>query len=166
MPGLSVNQRLEYYAKVIIGSPYTAGDLLFTPRLQRLANSIETCTYERINSGFIDPINVLSSIPSFAGALGQVINGEKEYGKFPQMQVRQYDLQLSRTRCLNLFWCADYMAHLHSKAVPRPCMFKEVSKQEMDAGRTQMAWAARMSVRDWVDWGLVGDMMPPELTIT
>ncbi|KAF1919187.1 hypothetical protein BDU57DRAFT_491273 [Ampelomyces quisqualis] len=166
MPKQAVYARLENYVQAITGSPYSASDLLSTDQLQQLATSIETRAYELLTDGFVDPSHVLNSLPSFVGALGQVLNGEKEWGRFPQMHVTQYDFQVYRTRCLYLFWCADWLAYYNGKTVEGRFMIREVAKEEMDKGRREMVWTARLLVRNWVAWGLFGEALPQEFVIT
>jgi hypothetical protein len=157
-----VSRRLAAYTPALTQSPYTAHDILSTIQLHGLANIITTRCLELVSTGYTDPYHMLPSLPSFATVLGNAINGLKEVQVLAEPWIDERDFQIYRTRCLYLFWCADWLVDYLGKPIEGPFMLREVGIKEMVALRGSVVVMARLLLRNWVAWGLFVEGLPSE----
>lgn len=106
LPGDLISTRMAYYASALIDSAYTIGDLIPTANLHKFAELVERRCLELIGIGFIDDESRLSSMAALASAFGNAVDGLKEVQMVAEPWIEGLDLQVYRTRCLYLFWCA------------------------------------------------------------
>jgi hypothetical protein len=155
MPVELLHRRLELYAEVLLPTTYTACDLLSTEQLQVLSRVIENRCNELIGNGYVDPDLVLNSMAPFAAALGKALNGPKEFQRGMDACADELSCQYYRTRCLYLFWCADWLVNHHNRITPGPFMLFSMNETEMVKSKQEIASVARVLLRNWVAWGLV-----------
>jgi hypothetical protein len=152
MPSTQVMERLRQYESALVTTPFIESDMLPTTQLHNLACKIEQKCWELMGAGFIDPTGVLESLPCFVSALGKALNGPKEIHRVATLQGYSDDLQIYRTRCLFLFWCADWLARY--EPIPGLCMLPEADEVIREL-RTADFWSdTMMLLRNWVAWGL------------
>jgi hypothetical protein len=166
MPAILVTKRLELYAQVLVSTTYTAHDLLSTDQLQILSRMIEHRCNEFIGNGYVDPDLVLNSMPPFAAALGKALNGPKEVDQVTRTCVDELSCQYYRTRCMYLFWCADWLANHHDRLAPGPFMLMKISEADRQKSQEEIMSMAKVLLRNWVAWGLILEWFPPQFRIT
>jgi hypothetical protein len=164
MPRDQVMQHLTQYEQVLTNVPFVAFDILSTNHLHALACKIERKCWDLEGSGFIDPTGILSSLPCLVSALGQAVNGPKEAQRVPDPLVDPVDLQIYRTRCLYLFWCADWL--MRYEPVPGPCMLPNANEAVNDLKTGSYQSDAVVLLRNWVAWGMFVERLPSRLVVT
>lgn len=162
LPEDLISRQLAKYAQIVKQCPYTAGDLLTTATLRKLAIQMEQRCLELIGIGFIDKTGHLPSVAALALAFGRAIDGPKEVHVTPEPWIDGADLQIYRTRCLYLFWCADWLVCFLVKPTDGPFMMLETRRIQEDLikVRAQMIRIARLLLRNWVAWGLFMEELP------
>ncbi|EAT77954.2 hypothetical protein SNOG_14762 [Parastagonospora nodorum SN15] len=153
MSGVEVEKRLERYAQDLSNTFHSYGDLIPTKILQSMATTIELGAVEATANGFIDETCVLISLPSFVVALGQALNGPKAAQMESTPQIDGLDLQIYRTRCLYLFWCADWLLEYLRTAKQGFCPM-EVEAVYIAYVRRNLKLMASKLLRNWVAWGM------------
>jgi hypothetical protein len=153
MPGVEVEKRLERYAQDLSNTSHSYGDLIPTKVLQSMATTIELGAVEATANGFIDKTCVLISLPSFVVALGQALNGPKAAHMEPTPQIDGLDLQIYRTRCLYLFWCADWLLEYLRTAKQGLCPMEVEAVCMAYVLKTLKLMASKL-LRNWVAWGM------------
>jgi hypothetical protein len=162
LPEHLIATRLAEYAPALVNTSYTSNDLLSTAQLHSFARLLEHRYFELIGIGFVDDSSQLCSTASLASALGEVIDGIKEGQLISEPWVDDSDLQIYRTRCLYLFWCADWLVCYLPKPRKGPFMIMEIERAKMGAlkMRGEMARVAALLLRNWVAWSLFVDGLP------
>jgi hypothetical protein len=150
MSGGLVKHRFEQYANVVF-RPYSDQDLLTTIGMQARASFIETIALHTVGLGFVDSTSVLVSLPPFVSTLGRALNGPKYIEMNPNSTITEQDMQIYRTRCLYLFWCADWLVGYLATHTPGPLM-QDDADTEVVQMRGQMALMAKHLLRS----GLLG----------
>lgn len=153
MPGVKVENRLERYAQDLRNKSHSYEDLIPTKILQSMATTIELGAVEASANGFIDETCVLISLPSFVVALGQALNWRKAAQMEAKPQIDKLDFQIYRTRCLYLFWCADWLLEYLRTAKQGLCPI-EVEAVYMAYVRKTLKLMASKLLRNWVAWGM------------
>jgi hypothetical protein len=148
-----VKHRIEQYADVI-SRPYSHQDLMTTNDMQAWASFIETIALNTVGLGFVDESSVLVALPAFVSTLGNALNGPKEIEMSPDPTITEKDTQIYRSRCLYLFWCAEWLVGYLGRPVPGPFMLDEADTKVVQM-RGQMALMAEHLLRNWVAWGLL-----------
>lgn len=131
LPGDVVSQRIMHYTQTITRHSFTSNDLIPAPQLKALGLRIEMCCFELLSVGFIDSAFMLPSIASFAAAVGSALDGPKEYEITADPCIQDADLEIFRTRCLYLFWCADWLARYLARPCQGSIMVMEVKQQDL-----------------------------------
>ncbi|KAF2125789.1 hypothetical protein P153DRAFT_399929 [Dothidotthia symphoricarpi CBS 119687] len=160
LPREIIFQRLAQYLQIITQCPFTNNDLVPVRQLKPLASHIEMRCFELISTGFIDDMSLLPSIASFAAAIGSALDGPKEAQVVPDPWIQDADLQIFRTRCLYLFWCADWLARYLVRPVQGAIMTMEVRQQDLAGVRREIILMAQALLRNWLAWGLFVDGLP------
>lgn len=155
-----VARRLTEYESVLTKFPYTTRDLLSTAQLQGFAVTVENWCQQLCGTGFISPSGILAHLPLLIRALGLALNGKKEVHVNPQPCINEKDLQIYRTRCLYLFWCADWLVDYLGKPIEGPHMLWQDSKEKLVVWRANVEMVASMLLRNWVAWGLFVEGLP------
>ncbi|CAO2653243.1 Nn.00g026540.m01.CDS01 [Neocucurbitaria sp. VM-36] len=161
LPSECVEMRLVEYGPALLVQ-YTSLDLLSTMDLHRLATLIGRRCLELISMGFVDAVCNLPSIAALAPTLGKALNGPIEIQVSQEPWVDESDLQVYGTRCLYLFWCADWLVCYLEKPDEGPFMLVDI-KKDIDALRTMRADVHNVSqllLRNWVAWGLFVEGLP------
>jgi hypothetical protein len=154
--------RLAYYAPALVDSAYTTRDLTPTANLHKFAKLLERRCLELIGMGFIDGESRLPSMAAMACAFGNAINGLKEVQIVAEPWIEDLDLQVYRTRCLYLFWCADWLVCYLVKPVTGPFMIINADMAIAGArgiGR-EVCRMAIVFLRNWVAWSLFVEGLP------
>jgi hypothetical protein len=162
LPADMVRARLFRHTQTLTTVPFTEQDLLPVLSLQQIATSIEMRCRNLIGKGYIDEFCVLPSLSSFAAALFAVLSSPKEADVNPMTAwVNVFDMQVFRTRCMYLFWCADWLEIYYARAAPGPYM---VDNDEMEGAlktwRGEMAQMVQLLLRNWVACGFMIDSLP------
>jgi hypothetical protein len=89
---------------------------------------LEQRCLELIGVGFVDDGGHLPSIAALAAAFGEAMNGLKQIQLELEPWVEGADLQVFRTRCLYLFWCAEWLVCYLVKPTPGPYMMINAEK--------------------------------------
>ncbi|KAF1938547.1 hypothetical protein EJ02DRAFT_383571 [Clathrospora elynae] len=162
LPGDLISTQLAHYAQTLLGSAYTVHDVLTTVQLHQLAKIMERRCLELIGIGLVDDSSQLPSIAALACAFGAAINGIKEVHVIAEPWIEDSDLQMYRTRCLYLFWCADWLQCYLVKPTEGPFMTLEMDKRKEDfqSLRREMEMVARLLLRNWVAWALFVEDLP------
>jgi hypothetical protein len=148
-----VENRLARYAQDLSNKSHSYEDFIPTKILQSMATTIELGAVEASANGFIDETCVLISLPSFVVALGQALNGPKAAQMEAKPQIDKLDLQIYRTRCLYLFWCADWLLEYLTTAKQGLCPI-EVEAVYMTYVQKTLKLMASKLLRNWVAWGM------------
>jgi hypothetical protein len=161
LPGDMVCARISRYAGEHTAVPFKEQDLLSVTELRFIATSIETHCLNLVGKGYVDNSCLLPSISLFAAALCTMLGSFKEAGSTPEPWVTALDLQIFRTRCMYLFWCADFLENCYAGPLLGPHM---VDVEGME-GALPMWWSemkhiAQLLLRNWVVWGFVIDRLP------
>ncbi len=162
LPENLVSTRVAYYASALIDPAYTAGDLVSTANLRKYAKMLEQRCLELIGIGFIDDAYQLPSMAALACAVGNAIDGLKEVYIVADPWIEELDLQVYRTRCLYLFWCADWLVCYLVKPVAGPFMIIDEDRAIAGArnfGR-EVRQIATVLLRNWIAWGLFVEGLP------
>jgi hypothetical protein len=159
--GEIIARRFTEYTAALTKTTYTVQDLLSPTQLEMFANKINERCLELAIAGYTDPHHMLTTLPSFASALGKAINGFKEAQATTEPWVDETDRQIFRTRCLYLFWCADWLLDYMGKPIEGQLMLKKLSKTEVARIRSDIALVARMLLLNWVAWGLFTERIQP-----
>lgn len=141
-------------------APYVGGSLLPTAQLQIFSTMIETMCLDLFACGYTDSSFVLFSMSCLSSALGKALNGSKEVDVAPKLVVTRKDLQLFRTRCLYLFWCADYLLRYLMNPQEGKLMISHMSREEFFHIWTGTVKMVELLLRNWVAWGLFVENMP------
>jgi hypothetical protein len=162
LPEDLISTRIASYALALVETGYTAGDLLPTLHLHKVAKMLEQRCLELIGIGFVDDGGQLPSIAALAAAFGEALNGIKEVQIEPEPWVESGDLQVFRTHCLYLFWCADWLVCYLVKPTPGPYMMVNAEKATGDLRRmwNEVVQVATLLLRNWVAWGLFVEGLP------
>ena len=157
-----VSNRVAHYATALVDSAYATRDLISTANLRNYAKMLERHYLELIGIGFTDDACSLPSMAALACAFGNAIDGLKEAQIMAEPWIEEMDLQVFRTRCLYLFWCADWLVRYLVKPEPGPFMI--VDEKTAIAGAQGMGRAVRriatMLLRNWVAWSLLVEGLP------
>jgi hypothetical protein len=137
-----------------------SADLISTSSLRGIGYRIEVTCSELVGVGFVDKASLLPAIGSLASKLGAVLDGTKEVSVSAEPWVTDGDLQVFRTRCLYLFWCADWLARYLASPEKGTLMIRDVSENEMIEMREEATRVARWLLRNWVAWGLFVEELP------
>ncbi|KAF1842974.1 uncharacterized protein K460DRAFT_367892 [Cucurbitaria berberidis CBS 394.84] len=161
LPGEFVEDRLMNYASTLTVS-YTSLDLLSTLDLHKIATQIERRCLEIIVKGFVDNACHIPSIAALASAFGSALNGSKEIHVAPEPWVDDSDMQVYRTRCLYLFWCADWLVCYLGKPEMGPFMVidGESIKEGLVRVRAEIGRAAQLLLRNWAAWSMFVEGLP------
>jgi hypothetical protein len=153
--------RISQYAGEHTAVPFKEQDLLSVTELRFIATSIETHCLNLVGKGYVDNSCLLPSMSLFAAALCTILGSFKEAGSTPEPWVTALDLQIFRTRCMYLFWCADWLEIYYARAAPGPYM---VDNDEMEGAlktwRGEMAQMVQLLLRNWVACGFMIDSLP------
>jgi hypothetical protein len=162
LPEDLISTRLAYYAPALVDSAYTIRDLTPTANLHKFAKLLERRCLELIGMGFIDGESRLPSMAALACAFGNTINGLKEVQIVAEPWIEDLDLQVYRTRCLYLFWCADWLACYLVKPVTGPLMIINADMAIAGARgiRREVCRMAIVFLRNWVAWSLFVEGLP------
>jgi hypothetical protein len=162
LPEDLISTRLATYAPALVDTAYTANDLLPTGHLSRLSKILEHRCLELVGTGFVDDGGQMPSIASLASAFGEAVDGVKEIQTMPEPWVDASDMQVYRTRCLYLFWCADWLVCYLVKPTAGPFMIVDPGNATRDVlrMRNEMYRVATMLLRNWVAWGLFVEQQP------
>jgi hypothetical protein len=162
LPEHLISTRIAEYAPALVNTAYTCNDLLSTAQLHSFARLLEHRCLELICIGFVDDSSQLCSTAALASALGEAIDGIKEGQLISEPWVDDSDLQIYRTRCLYLFWCADWLVCYLPNPREGPYMMMETEKAKMGALkiRGEVARVAAFLLRNWVAWSLFVDGLP------
>jgi hypothetical protein len=163
LPENLISTRLTSYALALVEPPYTANDLLPTRQLHHLAKIMEQRCLELIGIGFVDDGGRLPSIAALVAAFGEAVDGVKAIQIEPEPWVDEGDMQIYRSRCLYLFWCADWLVCYFVKPTSGPFMIVDAEKATDDIVRmrNEVVRVATALVRNWVAWGLFIEQLPP-----
>ena len=147
---------LEPYATILINT-YRSQDLISTSGLRRLATNINSCCFKLIADGFVDDGCYLHSIAALASDFGSALDGSKEVQMAPEPCFDIEDLLIYRTRCLYLFWCADWLASYLKNPTIGPFMMVDAreAREWLVGMSNDMGNAAKLLLRNWVAWGLL-----------
>jgi hypothetical protein len=162
LPEDLISTRLASYVLALVDTAYTAIDLLPTGHLHKLAKMLEQTCMELIGIGFVDDGGHLLSIAALASAFGEAIDGLKEIQLEPEPWVEGADLQVFRTRCLYLFWSADWLVCYLVKPTPGQYMIVDAEEARGDIlrMRNEVVRVATVLLRNWVAWGLFAEGLP------
>ncbi|KAI4651910.1 hypothetical protein J4E93_002106 [Alternaria ventricosa] len=157
-----VSNRVAHYATALVDSAYATRDLISTANLRNYAKMLERHYLELIGIGFTDDACSLPAMAALACAFGNAIDGLKEVHIMAEPWIEEMDLQVYRTRCLYLFWCADWLVYYLAKPEPGPFMI--IDEKTAIAGAQGMGRAVRriatMLLRNWVAWSLLVEGLP------
>ncbi|KAG9190923.1 hypothetical protein G6011_09011 [Alternaria panax] len=162
LPKDLISTRLAYYTSALADSAYTIRDLISTANLHKFAKLLEWRCLELIGIGFIDHGSRLPSMTALACAFGNAINGLKEVQIVMEPWIQGLDLQVYRTRCLYLFWCADFLVCYLVKPVTGPYTIIDTDMAiacAQDIGR-EVHRMATVFLRNWIAWGLFVEGLP------
>ncbi|KAF2275514.1 uncharacterized protein EI97DRAFT_434346 [Westerdykella ornata] len=112
---------------------------------------------ELIANGYADADGLLYSVGTLAQALGDAFGAYKEIQHNPEPEINDNDLLIYQTRCLYLFWCADYVAGCMSRRVKSEFVKPKVAKAKKGA----MGRDAHALLLNYVAWCLFVDELPP-----
>lgn len=162
LPGGFILMRLTQYAPALLQIPYTPQDLVSTASLQFLANSVCHRCFEIMGAGFVDDDSYLPSFAALSSAFGNAINGPKEMQVTLEPWVDNTDFQVFRTRCLYLFWSADWLVCYLGKPKVGPFMVVDLeqARQSLETIRVEVGHTARLLLRNWVAWGMFVEGLP------
>jgi hypothetical protein len=136
--------------------------LVSTANLQKYAKMLEQRCLELIGIGFTDDAHRLPSMAALVCAVGNAIHGLKEVQVVTDPWIEESDLQVYRTRCLYLFWCADWLVCYLVKPVAGP--FMAIDEDRAIAGARNLGKEVRqiatVLLRNWVAWGLFVEGLP------
>jgi hypothetical protein len=158
--GEKIYQKLATYMQSLTMDRYGCGSLLSTAQLQAIAEKIEITYLDLTSRGYADGSFILVSFSSLSSALGRALNSTKEIEVTPEARVTDEDLQIFRTRCLYLFWCADFLARYLSRPREGPCMVNRLTPEEMSYIWPETMYMAEQLLRNWVAWGLFVETLP------
>jgi hypothetical protein len=161
-PEQQVCARLMKYEGVLTQRAFTAEDLISTSDIQRCAKVLELCCLELIGVGFVDKEGFLASAPALLFALGNAMNGLKEVEVVPEPWIDDDDLQIYRTRCLYLFWLADWLLCYLLRPEEGQFMLIQLEEAEASIRRSsiRVLEIARSLLRNWVAWGMFTEGFP------
>ncbi|KAL5113257.1 hypothetical protein ACEQ8H_008873 [Pleosporales sp. CAS-2024a] len=162
MPPTLVVRRLGMYANDLCRMPYAPRDMMEPPHLHRLAKIIENFALQVMATGCVDDTFVLISLPCFVNALGGALDGPNATCTDDPLLIDEVDIQIYQTRCLYLFWCADwlrwYLENMKQGPVPLPTLDFTVA-----GVRGTMAMVSRMLLRNWAAWARIAEEVSQEL---
>jgi hypothetical protein len=158
--GKKICQKLAAYVQSLTMDCYGCGSLLSTAQLQAIAEKIEITYLDLTSRGYADGSFILVSFSSLSSKLGRALNSTKEIDITPEARVMDQDLQIFRTRCLYLFWCADFLVRYLSKLREGPCMINRLTPEEMSYIWPETMHMAEQLLRNWVAWGLFVETLP------
>jgi hypothetical protein len=158
--GKKICQKLAMYMQSLTMDRYGCGNLLSTAQLQAIAEKMEITYLDLTSRGYADGSFILVSFSSLSSALGRAFNRPKEIDVTPEARVTDEDLQIFRTRCLYLFWCADFLVRYLSKPREGPCMVNRLTLEEMSYILPETMYMAEQLLRNWVAWGLFVETLP------
>ncbi len=156
----SAHCKLAQYARILITRAYTSADLLPTSGIRAIGQRLETRCLELTSAGFIDPAFLLPAIGSFSSTLGNVLDGIKEISVSTEPWLTDSDLQIFRTRCIYLFWSADWLARYLARPHKGPMMVRDVQEEEIVKLGEEAGYMAQALLRNWVAWGLFVEGLP------
>jgi hypothetical protein len=161
LPGDMVCKRLARYAHTLTEVPFTEQDLLPVKQLQQVADSIEKRCLAMVGKGYMDNVCALPSMASFAAALHTVLGSPKEADATSEPLVTKYDMQIFRTRCMYLFWCADWLENFYAHPLPGPHMVNVLEiESALKMWRGEIGHISCLLLRNWVALGLVMERLP------
>lgn len=159
-----ISTRVAHYATALVDPVYTTRDLISTANLRNCAKMLERRYLELIGIGFIHDACPPPSMAALACAFGNAIDGLKEMQIVAEPWIEEMDLQVYRTRCLYLFWCADWLVCYLVKPEPGP--FMTTDEDVAVAGARGMVKEVRriaiMLLRNWVAWSLLVESLPQD----
>jgi hypothetical protein len=163
MPCAQVAHHLTQYEHALTTTPFVATEILSTKHLNALALKIQRKCWDLEGSGFIDHSSILSSLPCLVSALGQALDGPKEAQRVANLSVDPFDLQMYRTRCLYLFWCADWLTRC--EPVHGSCMLPNADEVLSNLRTGGYRSDAVALLRNWVAWGMFVENLPSGLVL-
>jgi hypothetical protein len=162
LPDDLMSSRLDYYASALVGQTYTAKDLVSTANLHNYAKMLERRCLELIGIGLVDDACRLPSMAALACVFGSAIDGSKEGQIVAEPWIEELDLQVYRTRCLYLFWCADWLVCYLVKPEAGPFMIidEDVAIAGAQGAEREVRRIATVLLRNWVAWSLFVERLP------
>jgi hypothetical protein len=154
------SQKLAMYMQSLTIDQYDRGSLLPPAQLQAFAGRIKATYLDLAARGYTDGSFMLVSLSSLSSALGRALNGPKEIDVTPKVRVTDEDLQIFRTRCLYLFWCADCLVRYLAKLREGPFMINRLTQEEMSYIWPETLHMTELLLRNWVAWGLFVETLP------
>jgi hypothetical protein len=155
-----VSKRLTEYTTTLIPASYSPQDLLSTAQLQSLAEETETKAHELTANGYVSTDNRLASIPFFVRALSKSLNGKKELEVSADPSFDATDFHIYRTKCLYLFWCADFVVDYLGRPLEGQFMIARLDNGRASVLRNRAEFVARCLLRNWVAWGTFVEGLP------
>ena len=155
-----ISEKLASYMHLLTTGQYDHGSLLSPAQLQEFAEQIATTYLDLTARGYIGGSFVLVSFSSLSCALGRALNGPKQIDITPEVRVTDEDLQVFRTRCLYLFWCAEYLLRYLAKPQEGPFMISCLTREETSYIWPETLQMVMLLLRNWIAWGLFVETLP------
>ncbi|KNG48496.1 hypothetical protein DDE82_002055 [Stemphylium lycopersici] len=164
LPKYTISMRIAHYAPNLLAPTYTLSDLVSTSDLQKLAGLVERRCLELVGIGFVDESSCLLSMATLAHCFGAALNGLKEIDTILEPCIDEIDLQVYRTRCLYLFWSADWLTCYLEKPIAGPLMIADLEETGRNTAVVirEIHRVACILLRNWVAWGMFVEGLPQE----
>lgn len=153
--------RLTQYSDALTEHTYGISSIQTTAWIDHAARELESCCLDLVGAGFVDRDGLLPSIAALSHALGQAIDSAKEADVCAKPWYNERDLLIYRTRCLYLFWCADWLVCCLLAPQEGPFMIQSplLQKETQESLNTRILDISVTLLRNWVAWGMFMDLL-------
>ncbi|KAF2635775.1 hypothetical protein P280DRAFT_370567, partial [Massarina eburnea CBS 473.64] len=169
----SISHILTPYTRILTHYPFNTSDMLSTPTLSQIAHRLSiialalTCSPHLPTSTRPASYSLLPSLASLTSTLSTVFASPLESAFVPEPWIDDVDLGIFGSRCLFLFYCADWLAKWvwgveNASMKVGAFVGLEVEGKVVGVGVVRLwvrEWTGLL-VRNWVAWGLFVEGFP------